>query len=445
MRKLFITTFAIVAFYNLGQAQEETKKTVWSIQDCMEYAIENNLQIQQQQFDLQDADINEKDAKNAFLPDLNGSADNGWNFGFSRNINGVLSEQNTRGSSYSLVSNIPIYNGKRNYNRVQRAKLQKIANQYNIERLKDDIRINIANSYLQILLQQENLNVLNAQNNITLEQIKRTQQLIDAGNLPEGDVLQLKATAAENLQNIANSENSVAIAKLGLKQLLQLNFDSDFDITKIEVEFNELSVLDKDINDIIDIVLSNRNEVKFAEQNIKISEKDIDISKGAFLPTISGSVNYGTSEITVQNSPMTIPFFNQLNNNKFFNFGVRIDVPLFNRFQTKNAVSRNKVNVFRTKNQLEQTKQRLTQNVYQAYLDAKASNKSYEAAKIAVTAQERAFEYAKNRFEVGISNSLDFTQARIAYQNSQTQLLRAKYDFLFKVKLLELYYESPIN
>ncbi len=444
MRKLFITTFAIVAFYNLGQAQEETKKTVWSIQDCMEYAIENNLQIQQQQLDLQDADINEKDAKNAFLPDLNGSAANQWSFGFSRDASGVSAERNTRGSSYSLRSNVPIYNGLQNYNRVQRAKLQKVANQFNIERLKDDIRINIANNYLQILLQQENLNVLNAQNNITLEQIKRTQQLIDAGNLPEGDVLQLKATAAENLQNIAISENSVAIAKLGLKQLLQLNFDNTFEISQIEIELDDLSILEKEIKQIVSNVLENRNEIKFAEQNIKLAEKDIDITKGAFLPTLSGFVEYGTQEVDIEGFPSR-PFFNQLNDNKSFSIGARLNVPLFNRFQTKNAVSRNKVNVFRTKNQLEQTKQRLTQNVYQAYLDAKASNKSYEAAKIAVTAQERAFEYAKNRFEVGISNSLDFTQARIAYQNSQTQLLRAKYDFLFKVKLLELYYDSPIN
>ncbi|WP_010178716.1 TolC family protein [Aquimarina agarilytica] len=444
MKKLFITTFAIVAFYSLGQAQEKAKKTVWSIQDCIEYAIENNLQIQQQQLDLQDADINEKDAKNTFLPDLNGSAGNQWSFGFSRDASGVSAERNTRGSSYSLRSNVPIYNGLQNYNRVQRAKLQKVASQFNIERLKDDIRINIANNYLQILLQQENLNVLNAQNKITLEQIKRTQQLIDAGNLPEGDVLQLKATAAENLQNIATSENSVAIAKLGLKQLLQLNFDNPFEISQIEIELDELSILDKEIKQIVGTVLENRNEIKFAEQNIKLAEKDIDITKGAFLPTLSGFVEYGSQEVDIEGFPSR-PFFNQLNDNKSFSIGARLNMPLFNRFQTKNAVSRNKVNVLRTQNQLEQTKQRITQNVYQAYLDAKASNKSYEAAKVAVTAQERAFEYAKNRFEVGISNSLDFTQARIAYQNSQTQLLRAKYDFLFKVKLLELYYESPIK
>ncbi|WP_010520263.1 TolC family protein [Aquimarina agarivorans] len=445
MKKLLITTFASVVFYGLGQAQKENTKTVWSIQDCMEYAIKNNLQIQQQQLDLQDADINKNDAKNAFLPDLNGSASNDWNFGFSRNINGVLSEQNTRSSSYSLNSNIPIYNGRQNYNRLQRAKLQKVANQYNIDRLKDDIRINIANSYLQILLQQENLNVLKAQNDITLEQIKRTQQLIDAGNLPEGDVLQLKATAAENLQNIANSENSVAIAKLGLKQILQLNFENAFEIEKIEIEFKELLILDQDVSQIVGTVLKNRNEIKLAEQNIKLAEKDITIAKGAFFPTISGNVNYNTGEITIQDTPTTVPFFDQLNNNKSFGFGARIDVPIFNRFRVKNNVGRNKVTMLRSQNQLEQAKQQLTQNVYQAYLDAKASDTSFEAAKVAVTAQERAFEYAKNRFEVGISNSLDFTQARIAYQNSQTQLLRAKYDLLFKVKLLELYYGNAIE
>jgi len=436
---LFVIPFLFVLSNSIAQQK------IWNINDCFEYAIKHNLRIQQQELDLQDADLNKSDAFGAFLPDLNGRIDNNWSRGFSQDASGILRNLNTRRSSYSIGAGVPIYNGLRNYNRYQRAKLQKVANQYNIESIKDDIRINIANSYLQILLQQENLEVLIANNKVTQQQIERTQKLIDAGSLPKGDILELQANSANELQRIAESENSVAIAKVGLKQLLALNFNEAFAIEKIETTFNQMELIETPLDHIVEEVLGSRNVIKEAAQNVVIAEQNIKIAKGGYLPTLRGNISYSSFEVTrdVEGVDVSNPaFFDQLNDQKSLRFGLSLNVPIFSRFQNKNSVARSKVNVLRSQYRLEQAKQRVSQAVYEVYLDAKASQKSYEAAQLAVVAQEKAYEYAQNRFEVGVSNAFDFSQAKIRYQNSQTQLIRSKYDLLFKLKLLELYYNK---
>ncbi len=435
-----ISLLLIIGITLISKAQQTSK--VWSLEDCMEYAVINNLQVKQQELSLQDASIAIKNAYGSYTPNINARARNTWNSGLSRNPITNTNERTTvRNSNYSLSASVPVFSGFQNYYRLQQAKLQKIANQYNINTTKDNIRLRIANSYLQVVLQQENLEVLKTQHLLTVEQINRTQKLIDAGNLPKGDILELEATSATDLQNIANAENSVLISKTGLKQLLNLEFDTVFEVKKINATFSELAVIEKPIKSLLSEVLSTRNEVKLAEQNIVLADQQIKINKGNLYPSISAFANFTTSELGRSNES----FFTQLDNNYGFNYGFSLDVPLFNGLRNRNSVKQSKVSKLRSEYQLLQTEQRITQDVYQAYLDAKASNKAFEASKKAVLASKQAYEYAKNRFEVGISNSLDFTQAQIRLQNRKLQLNQAKYDLLFKLKLLELYINGKVN
>ena len=405
----------------LTNAQEK----IWSIQDCMEYAIKNNITVQQQNLLTQDAELNIKDAKGAFLPNLGANASSTW----FRNE----TSPDFRTTDYSVGTQIPIFNGFQNKNTLKTRNLEKKSNELTIGATKDDIRINIANAYLQILLEQESLALLQAQYKLTQEQIQLTKNLVEAGTTPKGDLLDLQAIGATDLQNIVNGENRVAIAFINLKLLLNIEFDIDFDIQKMDVTLKETVLLDKPIKEIISKVLGNRNEVKLAEQNIEIAKQQEKITKGAYLPTVSGFANLGESETTSDGILLQANGFGT-------NYGLSVSLPIFNRFATKNAVSRTQVNTMRNEYQLEQAKLQVTQNVYQTYLDAKASKKSYEAAQVAVKAQELAFQYAQNRYEVGISNSLDFSQAKLRLQNTQTQLIQAKYSLLFQLKSLELYY-----
>ena len=419
MNKFIIASLLLISVVSTAQQK------VWSIEDCMEYAIKNNIQIKQQSLLTQDAELNIKDAKGAFLPNLGATASSTW-------FNNETSPD-FRTTDYSVGTQMPIFNGFQNKNTLKIRTLEKKSNELTIGATKDDIRIDIANAYLQILLQQENLALLQAQYKLTQEQIELTKNLVEAGTTPEGDLLDLKAIGATDLQNIVNSENSVTTAFINLKLLLNIEFDIDFDIEKMDITLKETVLLDKPIKEIINKVLGIRNEVKLAEQNIEIAKQQEKITKGAYLPTLSGFANLGESETTSDGILLQANGFGT-------NYGLSVSVPIFNRFATKNNVSRNKVNSMRSQYALEQAKLTLTQNVYQTYLDAKASKKSYEAAQTAVKAQQLAYEYAKSRYEVGISNSLDFSQAKLRLQNVQTQLIQAKYSLLFQLKLLELYY-----
>jgi len=434
---------AVVFFLtSLVSLKAQVNPKVWSLKECIEYAVQNNLQVKQQEIGLEEADINISNAYGNYLPSLTGTANNTWNTGLSRNpITNTNDRLTVRNSSYSLGSNIVVFSGLQNYHQLQSAKLQKIANQYNLETIKDNISLQLANSYLQTVIQKENLEVLKAQHQITLEQLKQTQQLVDAGNLPQGDVLTLQATSATDLQNIANAENNVLIAKTAIKQLLNLEFDKPFQVQSLDPSFDDLAILETPINTILENVLGIRNEVKLAEKNVEISEQQIEIAKGRQYPSIGAFANAGSSE----SGGIRDPFFTQIDENFGFNYGVSLNIPVLNGFQIKNGIKQSKINRQRNQLQLQQTKQNLSRDVYQAFLDAKASNKAYEAAKLAVTANALAFEYAEKRYEVGISNSLDFTQAKILYQNSQVQLIQAKYDLLFRLKLLELYTEGKIK
>lgn len=426
----------LVLLFVCSISYSQTK--TWGLEECIQYAIDHNLEVKQQLFELEDAKIATSNAKGNYLPNLSASARNTWSSGLSNNaLTGGLEFNTIRNSSYGLNSSIPIYNGMQNYHTLQQAKLQEISNQFSIEKAKDDIKLNVANSFLELLLQKENIGILKTQYEFSLEQLKRTKEMVALGTLPKGDEIQLEATVAKDLQNIAQAENSYIVSELGLKRLLNFDLSNSFTIKSEEVGLGEMKMLETPVNEIVDKVLTYRNEMKLSETNIEIAQKGVEIAKGNYLPTLSGFINYGTTE---QSSKDWENYLDQLKNNYGLSYGVSLSIPIFNRFQTRNSVKKSKLNVLKSENQLEQTKQKVSQDVYQAYSNAKATYKTYQASIKAVAAQKNAFEYQQVKYEVGESNLLDFLQNRTEYQNSQTELLRAKYNLLFGLKILELYY-----
>ena len=432
---LFLGVIFGIVFTQKGNSQNKT----WSLQACINYAVTNNLQIKEQKLNLEEAKINTNNAKGDFLPDLNGRIRNTWSSGLSENpITGAIINQKNRVAIFSLNSNITIFDGLKNYNTLQQNKLREIAAQFNIDRIKDNITLNIANSYLQVLLQKENITILKGQYQLTQEQIKRTQELIKAGSLPKGDILQLQATAATDLQNIVQAENSYAIAKLGLKRLLNLDLNQNFEVKKEEIRITEIEVLNKPVDSILQIAMKTRNEIKFSKQNVTIATKGVKIAKSEYLPTLSGFLNFNTNE---QRNSLN-DFRSQLENNRGVSLGLEMRIPIFNKRRIKNGVAQSKIGVLKSENQLAQVQQQLTQDIHQAYLDAQGSYKAYQANDKTVMAQKQAFEYETTKYNVGVSNAFEFTQTKVRYQNSQTEFIRAKYDLLFKLKLLELYTDN---
>jgi outer membrane protein len=292
-------------------------------------------------------------------------------------------------------------------------------------------------------LNKANLEVAKSQNIVTLEQLDRTNNLVDAGVLPRGDLLEIKATDAAEKQRIAVAENTVKISLISLAQLLLIKDYSNFDIADEEYKIIDGGIADKDVSEIIESAKETRSEVKIAQKNVDLAKKDLQISRGAYYPTLSAFFGYNTRY--ADNDPLNREFIDQLYLNDGIGYGLQLNVPIFNGFTVRSNVKRNKINLKNTEYQLEQAQLDLESNVYQAYVDANGALKAYEAATVALESQELAYQYAKDRYDVGLTNAFDFSQSKLRYDNARIEENRAKFEYIFKLKVLELYFGVPAN
>ncbi|MDX1469885.1 MAG: TolC family protein [Flavobacteriaceae bacterium] len=421
----------------------------WTLEECVNYALENNISIKQSALDLELADIDVSQAKFNFLPNLNANASYSINTG--ANINPATNQfenQTFRSASGGASSGINISSGLQNWKNLQLAKLNELAAQYQLERIKDNTSLFVANAFLDILFNKERLKVLQAQNLVTVQNIERTTELVEAGVLPEGDLLELRATSATQVQQIIEAENALFISRLGLAQLLQIQDYQNFQIADVEYPIISEEILTYEPAVIADKAKEVRQVVDIAETNYEIAQKNLELARSDYYPSLSAFVGYNTRWSSVQTNPFTgaeFGFIEQLYLFDGTSIGFRLDVPIFNRFTTRNSVKRRKVEVERSKFQLEQTNLDLEADVYQAYNDANNAKKSYEAALTTEVARSLAFEYAQQRYDVGLTNAFDYNQSKIQYENAQSDVIRTKYDYIFKLKVLEFYFGIPIT
>ncbi len=458
--------------------QSQNKK--WTLKECVQYALDNNISVKQSELDIKLAAIEKLTAKGNFIPSINVGTGVSENTGLS--FNPVTNNAQTTtflSASGNINVGYTLFDGLRNFRQLQRADISKLSSQYRLDKMKDDISLFVANGYLAVILNKANLQVLKSQNKVTKEQIQRTQQLVDAGSLPRGDLLEIKATDASEQQSIINAENNIQISLISLAQLLLIKDYENFDIEDEGYDVIDAGIADKNISEIIAGAKESRSEIKIAEQSVELAEIDLKIAKGSNYPTISAFFGYNTrytnttnfiqqldpdnptitqqigtvqntGEIVIGEFPNTFPaevagepFLDQLYINDGIGYGLNLNIPILNGFNIKGNVQRNKVNLERSKFQLEQAELDLESTVYQAYVDAKGALKSYEAAELALESQQLAYDYAKERYDVGLTNAFDFSQSKLRFDNTKIDLNRAKYDYIFKLKVLELYFGIP--
>lgn len=447
---------ALVLVFSISMVFAQNKK--WTLQECVTYAVENNLTVAQFELDLENAKIDKSDALGNYLPTLSASATYSSNTGFSINPTNNLPTNTTQNNvNAGINTSVNIFNGLRNRHRMNRAKLNAVANQYRLDDLKDDIRLNVANAYLQVLSNKEGLKVARAQYAVTEQDLKRTKELVDSGVVPRGDLLEIEATAAGQEQQIVNTEGSVQISKIGLAQLLQITDYENFDTSDEAFEVPISDILNNAPNTIFAKALEFRNDIKLSKSNVELAEKDLQISKGALLPTMTGFANYGSrysdvAQIPIAGLPPNSPpqfftpsFTDQLWIFDGVGFGVQLNVPIFTGFSARNGIQRARIDVERAKLQLEQDKLDLENIINQAYVDVSTFYKAYEAAEKTLEARRLAYQYSKERFDVGLMNAFDFSQAQSRVDNAEADVIRTKYDYIFRLKILEFYFGLPIQ
>ena len=428
----------------------------WSLQECVDYALKNNISIKQSELDIQTASIAKKDAIANFLPNVNASATHSWNIGLNQNITtGLLENQTTQFTQIGLNSGVAIYNGLQNQNKFRRANLTKIASEFQLLKMKDDVSLNVANAFLQILFNKENLKVQKEQLANDEKQQTRSEELVAAGVVARGDLLDMKATVANDKQNVINAENNLFLSKLSLAQLLQLDDFQNFDTSEQDYEAKPSQTMQEKPEVIVDKAKQERLELKIAKSNLDIAESDLKISKGAFQPSLNGFYSFstrasnsdrivtdGAGNVSIEGA---LPIFDQFSSFKGNNFGFQLSIPIFNGFSVRNNIERSKIALERNKTVFKQTEQDLERNVYTAITNAKGALNAFEAATTSLEARKEAFNYAKEKFAVGMMNSFDFNQSQTLYSNAQSEVLRTKYDYIFKVKIVEFYFGIPIT
>lgn len=456
--------------------QAQSKK--WTLEECVTYAIQNNISIKQSELDSKMALIDKKSAVGRFLPSLNASASHSWNIGLNQDITtGLLQNKTTQFTSAGANVGIDIYRGLQNQNTLRKANLSIVAAKYQLVKMQEDVALNVANAFLQVLFNKENLKVQKEQLRINEKQYARSEELVKAGSIPRGDLLDVKATLALNNQNVITAENSLLISKLSLSHLLQLKDFENFDVVDDTDVKDANNIMAQTPSAIYEKAFEGRTELKIARTNLEIAEKNVAIAKGAFQPTLQGFYSFNsrvaysdrvTGVIPNTSNPTSIvgfvegtnqnvlspnftrvlgnpaPFFDQFNTNKGQSFGMQLSVPVFNGFSARNNVERSKVSLERSKIAVEQQNLDLQRNVYTAFADAKGALNAYESSVAALEARQGAYNYATEKYSVGLMNSFDFNQSQTLLTNAQSEVLRTKYDYIFKIKILEFYFGIPL-
>src|SRR5690606_30113322 len=292
-----ITSLILLSSIFISNAQMRK----WTLQECVEYAVEHNLTVEQFELDLENTMIDQKDALGNLLPSVNGQASASSSTGFSINPTNNLP---TNSSAFSVnlgaSANLTLFDGLRNFRQLNRAKLSAIGSQYRLDNLKDDIRLNVANAYLQVLSNKEQLKAFRAQYAITQQDLQRTRELVEAGALPQGDLLEVEATAANQEQQIVNGEGQLLISRVNLAQLLQITDYENFDIAEESFDIPPSDILSNSAKTIFAKALEFRSDIKFSESNVELAEEDLKLAKGAYYPTLSAFFQYGTrySDVT---------------------------------------------------------------------------------------------------------------------------------------------------
>ncbi|RAJ18253.1 TolC family protein [Olleya aquimaris] len=431
----------IMLFVGFSASAQEKK---WTLQECVTYALENNITILQGQNTLVS---NEQDiiaSKGQFLPSVNANLGHSLSLGNRELFPGQFVDRTDNSTSVSISANQTVFNGFRLTNLYKQSQLNLETNQLELNRIKDDISLNVVNAYLNVLFNIENLDIAKAQFEFTKKQLKQVEDLVDAGVQPAANIFDAKATLSRDLQSVTVAQNNYDLALLTLSQLLQLPYEG-FQIEVINIDNPAAELMYNDAQPIVNYALDNRYEVKVAEKNIENAELNTEISKSGFLPFVSLSYGFGSNVFFTNLFDTEASFFDQLNQQKGHRFSVNVNIPIFSQFQNKTNVARSQIQEENASLNLEQTKLNVEANVQRAFADAKAAYLSYEAAKVSLEAQQIAFQNSQERYNIGAMNAFDLEQTRLRLVNAESSLINAKYDFIFKTKVLDFYLDKPIT
>ena len=433
--KIFITaTVALLLMPASVLAQQQ-----WSLRQCIDYAVEHNIQVKQQEVSRMQRELDVNTAKNSRLPDLSASASESFSFGRGLTAQNTYSNTNTSSTSFNLSSSVPLFTGYRIPRTLEMQKLNLEAATADLEKAKNDIRMQVAQAYVQILYNLELCEVANRQIEIDSMHVHRLTEMMKNGKASGTEVAQQEASLAQSRLTATQADNDYRLSLLSLTQLLELPSPEGFTISR-EVNqelWNEIHTLPSpDV--IYQEALIIKPEIQAEQSRLASSAKNIDIAKSAKLPSLSLQGGLGTNYYKTSGIPGD-KFFKQLNNNFSQFLGLSLNVPIFNRFETRNNIKNAQLSQYNQQLQLDNVKKNLYKEIQQAYYNAVTSEAKYQSSVQAKRSQEEAFRLMSAKYEYGKANITEFNEAKNNLMKAESDLVRAKYEYLYQNALIDFY------
>lgn len=443
MKKYIIQIICLLLFQAYSVAQQQQP---WSLEDCIKYAIDHNIQIKQQTIQTKVQKNALEQSKLNLLPTINGQVSHDYSFGRALDQSTYDFYNRTVLQDYFyLGGRTDVFNGLQNLNTIQQNKYELLAGEQDLQRIRDNVSLSVALAYLQILLNKELVMANENQLSITMQQIEKTKKLVDAGSVARGNLLQIEAQAAQEEVNLVTMKNQLEISYLNLTQLLELQTPAGFEIVIPDIKVQEISVVTGNIDEIYSLAAQTRPEIKSSELKLTASEYGLKVAKGARSPSISLSHSFGTRYSFIKNTPGLQSFEEQLKNNKNYGLGLSLNLPILNGWQVNKNISNSRLNVENSQYALEGTKKQLYKDIQQAYTDAVAALNKYNATLKSVSSSEESFRYTEQKFNVGMITPVDYNSSKNQLLNAQSEMAQAKYEFVFKTKVLDFYKGLPLN
>lgn len=464
MKNLLITAFLVLISLNIN-AQK-----VWSLEDCFEHALKNNISLKQMALSQQLAQNDLKQSQlNLYLPNLNASISESFNFGNSIDPTTYQYTNSTTNSTrFAINGSYNIFEGLMKINTVKANKEKLSATDFEVEELQNNTKIAITNLYLQIIIAKEIVNISKENETLTKNQFKNTKALVDAGVLAKGSLLDIDAQLAQNELSILNAESNLEKASNQLKLLLQLDPYESFEIADVSMDENLNYTIDQP-KEIASNAASILPQMKGAEFRLNAAKYDLKTSKGSLFPTLSVSAFVGTNyfsaaqdisgyttvknpiDLEIGGTPVSVnfpsqqpnfeptPFGKQMGNNLSENISLNLAIPILASWQRRTAIANAKLNVIKTELDIDSKKQQLNEDVFNAYTDLKLAYKKYQATERTITASDEAFKYADEKYKVGMLNALEFETAKNRKIAAQAEQVQAKYEYFFRKVILNYY------
>lgn len=427
-------------------AQGQTK---WSLRQCIEYAIDHNIEIKQQDIQVRSAEVDLNSSKNNHLPDLSASVGQSFNFGRSISQSSNSYEAaTTSNTSWSASSSTPIFTGFRITNDIKAKEFSLKAATEGLNKAKDNMQLQITSYYLDVLFKKEILKAYEDQVELSQKQVAKTEIQVESGKVALSQLYDIKAQLAKDELNTTNAINDLKNSLLTLSQALNLQFDENFDIISPEVA--DVSLTDNTLSslmhpdEVYQKAIGIKPHVKEALYNIESSKKNLKVAQAGYWPTLNLGLGYSNA-YQRRNGMDNMSFSDQIKNNRGEYISFNLSIPIFNRFETRNQVRKARLDIENQELVLDNVKLNLYKEIQQAYQNAVASQSKFNSTTKAYQAADESFKYAETRYQVGKISVFEYSEAMTKLLTSKSEQIQAKYDFIFRSKILDFYEGKEID